>query len=87
VCCRAAQVVHQEKPAQARGRYILACPGAVIGIDLGTSNVAVAVIEDGLPRMLPDGHGQLTSPSVVAFHEVGLPRYVACMHDRLRHAS
>ena len=60
-------------------RRTLTCPGAVIGIDLGTSNVAVAVIEDGLPRMLPDAHGRLTSPSVVAFDAVGLLRCVPCM--------
>ncbi|KAK9846442.1 hypothetical protein WJX81_003839 [Elliptochloris bilobata] len=43
--------------------------GAYIGIDLGTSNSVVAVVEDGLPRVLPDKAGCVTTPSWVTFTE------------------
>lgn len=39
--------------------------GHVIGIDLGTTNTAVAVLVDGRPKMLEDEHGYKVVPSVV----------------------
>ncbi len=40
--------------------------GPVIGIDLGTTNSVVAVVQDGVPRVNPGRTGQLLTPSVVA---------------------
>jgi molecular chaperone DnaK len=39
--------------------------GHVIGIDLGTTNTAVAVLVDGRPKMLEDEHGYKVVPSIV----------------------
>jgi len=40
---------------------------AVVGIDLGTTNSVVAVVEGGAPAVVPDAEGGNTVPSVVAF--------------------
>ena len=40
--------------------------GKTIGIDLGTTNSAVAVLTGGEPEVLPNAEGGRTTPSVVA---------------------
>jgi len=45
--------------------------GRIIGIDLGTTNSAIAVMEGGEPTVIPSAEGGRTVPSVVAFSKQG----------------
>jgi len=63
--------------------------GKIIGIDLGTTNSCVAVIEGGEPRVLENSEGKKTTPSVVVFKKDGervvgdtAKRQIVTNHDR-----
>lgn len=52
--------------------------GHIIGIDLGTTNSCVAIMEGKTPKVLENAEGMRTTPSVVAFSKdnerlVGMP--------------
>jgi molecular chaperone DnaK len=45
--------------------------GKIIGIDLGTTNSVVAVMEGGEPTVIPNSEGGRITPSVVAVSKTG----------------
>ncbi|HHS48255.1 MAG TPA: molecular chaperone DnaK [Desulfurella acetivorans] len=45
--------------------------GRVLGIDLGTTNSCMAIIEGGRPKVIPNAEGANTTPSIVAFTDRG----------------
>jgi molecular chaperone DnaK len=45
--------------------------GKVIGIDLGTTNSCVSILEGGQPTVIPNSEGGRTTPSVIGFTKTG----------------
>ena len=45
--------------------------GKIIGIDLGTTNSCVAIMEGGQPKVIENSEGSRTTPSVVAYADDG----------------
>merc|ERR1719187_113567 len=50
--------------------------GDIIGIDLGTTNSCVAIMEGGLPKVIENSEGMRTTPSIVSFNADGSERLV-----------
>ncbi|MCW3097322.1 MAG: chaperone protein DnaK, partial [Chthonomonadaceae bacterium] len=45
--------------------------GKAVGIDLGTTNSVVAILEGGEPTVIPNAEGSRTTPSIVGFNKTG----------------
>ena len=45
--------------------------GKIIGIDLGTTNSCVSIMEGGQPKVIENSEGARTTPSVVAYADDG----------------
>lgn len=55
----------------------------MVGIDLGTTNSAVAAMEGGKPTIITNAEGGRTTPSVVAFTKTGDRLVGQVRHERL----
>ncbi len=56
----------------------------IVGIDLGTTNSLVAIVDSGIPYVLADSEGQRLTPSVVYFQENGATPVVGRQANRVR---
>ena len=57
----------------------------ILGIDLGTTNSAMAVLEGGEPTIIVNAEGDRTTPSVVGFRQDGdVPKAPSCCRPATR---
>ena len=63
LCCEPVQ----KQQAARHAAPLLSAPGTVVGIDLGTTSSAIAVILENQAEIVPDGSGRKSLPSVVEF--------------------
>ncbi|MBK7997746.1 MAG: Hsp70 family protein [Verrucomicrobia bacterium] len=56
----------------------------IVGIDLGTTNSLVAIVDSGIPLVIADADGQRLTPSVVHFPNADAPPVVGHMANRVR---
>ena len=56
----------------------------IVGIDLGTTNSLVAMVDSGIPLVIADAEGQRLTPSVVHFPAAGAPPIVGRAANRVR---
>eukprot|EP00913_Durusdinium_trenchii_P033292 g31167.t1 len=63
----AASTRRKYRPSKVAARAEVAPGEKVVGIDLGTTNSAVAAMEAGTPTVIPNAEGARTTPSVVAY--------------------
>ena len=56
-----------------------------VGIDLGTTNSVVAVLEAGESVVAPNSEGSRTTPSVVAFSKTGIDEYDVANQELISH--
>ncbi len=74
---RHAPAVYHGRSRSSRRSKPLHTRAAVVGIDLGTSNSSVAVIQHGVPVVVPSTQGSTSTPSIVRFREVGAACVIA----------
>lgn len=74
------QRLRDGRPPRRRRRS--AAAEAAVGIDLGTTQSLVCVIEDGEPMLVPDEHGDVCLPSVVHYGATGRGAALAGQRQR-----
>lgn len=68
---RGVEATIMSRGAMHQSRYYSAVQGAVVGIDLGTTNSCVAVMDGATAKVIENSEGARTTPSVVAFTDKG----------------
>ena len=59
----------------------------IVGIDLGTTNSLIAIVDSGIPYVIADRDGQRLTPSVVHFPKPGAAPVVGHLANRVRAAQ